>query len=71
MYNNRRDHATLSKWGQGLYDVALELQAFLDFHGFDFRDFQFNADYNSILFSSPLVLLSNLDLRCFCFLGFF
>ena len=28
------------------------------------------AVYNSILFSSPLVLLSNLDLRGFCFLGF-
>ena len=47
------------------------VQAFLDFRGFDFRDFQFNAVYNSILFSSPLVLLSNLDLRGFCFLGFF
>ena len=43
------------------------VQAFLDFRGFDFRDFQFNAVYNSILFSSPLVLLSNLDLRGFCF----
>ena len=47
------------------------IQAFLDFRGFDFRDFRFTAVYNSILFSSPLVLLSNLDLRGFCFGGFF
>ena len=47
------------------------IQAFLDFHGFNFRDFQFNAVYNSILFSSPLVLLSNLDLRGFRFPPFF
>ena len=48
----------------------LAVQAFLDFRGFDFRDFRFTAVYNSILFSSPLVLLSNLDLRGFCFRGF-
>ena len=47
------------------------VQAFLDFRGFNFRDFQFKAVYNSILFSSPLVLLSNLDLCCFCFPCFF
>ena len=47
------------------------LQAFLDFCGFDFRDFRFNAVCNSIIFSSPLVLLCNLDLRGFCFLHFF
>ena len=47
------------------------LQAFLDFRSFDFRDFWFNAVYNSILFSSPLVLLSNLDLRGFPFPRFF
>ena len=46
------------------------VQAFLDFRGFDVHDFQFNAVYNSILFSSPLVLLSNLDLHGFCFRGF-
>ena len=40
---------------------------FLDFRGFDFRNFWFTAVYNSILFSSSLVLLSNLDLRGFCF----
>ena len=28
------------------------IQAFLDFHGFNFRGFQFTAVYNSILFSS-------------------
>ena len=47
------------------------VQAFLDFRGFDFRGFRFTAGYNSILFSSPLVLLSNLDLRSFCFRGFY
>ena len=41
------------------------IQAFLDFRGFHFRDFRFTTVYNSILFSSPLVLLSNLDLRSF------
>ena len=46
------------------------IQAFLDFFGFDFCGFRFTAVYNSILFSSPLVLLSNLDLRGFCFRGF-
>ena len=46
------------------------VQAFLNFHGFDFWDFRFNAVYNSVLFSSPLVLLSNLDLHNFC-IGFF
>ena len=46
------------------------IQAFLDFRGFDFRDFGFNVVYNSILFSSPSVLLSNLDFSGFCFRGF-
>ena len=49
----------------------LWIQAFLDFRGLDFCDFWFSAVYNSILFSSPLVLLSNLDLRGFCFHVFF
>ena len=48
----------------------LLIQAFLDFRGFDFRDFWFTAVYNSILFSSPLALLSNLNLRGFCFCSF-
>ena len=43
------------------------LQAFLDFRGFDFRNFWFTAVYNSVLFSSPLVLLSSLNLCGFCF----
>ena len=43
----------------------MQLQAFLDFRGFDFRDFQFTLVYNSILFSSLLVLRSNLDLGVF------
>ena len=48
-----------------------ELQAFLDFCGFHFRSFWFTVVYNSILFSSPLVLLSNLYLRGFSFRVFF
>ena len=38
-----------------------KIQAFLDFRGFpgfDLPNFRFTAVYNSILFSSPLVLLS-------------
>ena len=41
-----------------------------DFRGFHFRGFRFTTVYNSILISSPLLLLSNLDLRGFCFRGF-
>ena len=53
--------------GLELQKIINKVQAFLDF-----RDFQFNVVvYNSILFTSPLVLLSNLDLRGFCFRGFF
>ena len=59
---NKRHHFILfHKLG-----TLFKVQAFLDFCGF-----QFNAVYNSILFSSPLVLLSNLDLRDFCFPQFF
>ena len=47
------------------------LLAYLDFHGFDFRNFQFPGVDNSILFSSSLVLLTNLDLRGFRFRGLF
>ena len=50
--------------------LLIKIQAFLDFRGFDLHDFPFTAIYNSILFSSPLVLLSNLALRSFCFRGF-
>ena len=49
------------------YKQTNRLQAFPDFCGFNFRDIWFNAVYNSILFSSLLVLLSNLDLRGFHF----
>ena len=38
---------------------------------FDFCNFQFNEVYNLILFSYPLVLLSNLNLRGFRYLCFF
>ena len=69
-------------WLQRIRDLALAcscqkasilspIQVFLNFRSFDFRGFQFTAVYNSILFSSPLVLLSNLHLRGFCFRGFF
>ena len=44
----------------------MPVQAFLDFRGF-----WFNTVYNSILFSFPLVILSNLDFRGFCFWVFF
>ena len=48
------------------------IQAFLDFRGFDLRNFRFNTVYDSIIFSSPLyVLLSNLDLCSFHFLHLF
>ena len=50
------------------YDTVL--QAFLNFRGFDFRDFLFSTVHNSILFSSPLVLVSNLDLCGFCSAAF-
>ena len=49
------------KWTQEL----IRIQAFLDF-----LNFQFYSVYNSILFSSPLVLLNNLNLQGFCFHGF-
>ena len=48
-------------------DYAHVLQAFLDFRSFEIHDFLFAAVYNSIIFSSPLVLLSDLDLQGFCF----
>ena len=51
--------------------VEIGWQFFLDFCSFHFLIFRFNAVYNSILFSSPLGLLSNLDLRCFSFPHFF
>ena len=51
------------------YDTVL--QAFLNFRGFDFRDFLFSTVHNSILFSSPLVLVSNLHLHGFPFPRFF
>ena len=44
--------------------MGVGVQAFLNFRSFDFRDFLFTAVYN-------LVLLSNLDLRSFCFRAFF
>ena len=47
-----------------------KVQAFLHFHGFDFRGFRFTAVYNSLPISSHLVLLSNLNLRSFCFRSF-
>ena len=43
---------------------------FLDFHGFDFRNFRFNAVYNSILFFTPLVILSNIGYMVFASTGF-
>ena len=48
----------------------LPLQTFLDFCGLAFHNFWFTKVYNSILFSFPLVLPSNLDLHGCCFRGF-
>ena len=50
--------------------LEFQVQAFLTFCGYDFRNFGYNAVHSSILFSFPLVLLSNLDLRGFAFHGF-
>ena len=47
------------------------IQAFLHFRCFDFPNFWFNTVYKPILFSLPLVLLSNLDFCGFHFLRFF
>ena len=58
---------TKHNWAKINYGV----QVFLYFCSFDICDFGFNAVYNSILFSSPLVLLRNLDLCGFCFPQFF
>ena len=58
-------------WDLGLWIHFFRLQAFLDFHDFNYRGFPFTAVYNSIICSSPLVLLSNLDLHSLCFRFFF
>ena len=53
---------------------TISISAILIIRDFDFRDSQFNAVYNSVIFSSPLVLhttFSNLDLPGFCFHSFF
>ena len=49
----------------------LPIHAFLDLCGFDVRNFPLNAVDNSVLFSSPLVLISNFNLRGFCLRGLF
>ena len=51
----------------GLTEARVQVQAILDFCGFDIRGFRFTAVYDSILISSPLVLLSNLVLCGFAF----
>ena len=40
------------------FSSSVRVQAILDFRSFDFRNFWFNSVYNSLPFSSPLVLLS-------------
>ena len=45
--------------------IIYNIQAFLNFCAFDFRNFGFNAAYNSILFSYNLVLQWIFDLRKF------
>ena len=49
----------LSQCWNGLMG-RLGIQAFLDYRGFNFRDFRSTAVYNSILFSSPLVLVTSI-----------
>ena len=62
----------ISSWAISTHFVLeFPSQAFLNFQGFNFGNFPFNLVYNSILFSSPLVLLSNLDLRGFCLRGLY
>ena len=69
---NLQNFVAFSEYMNVIYEITkCAIQAFLDFRGFDFNDFRFNAVYNSILFSSPLVLLSNLDLCGFCIPGLF
>ena len=46
------------------------IQAFLDFRDFDFRNFQFNPVYNSILFSSPLLTAERIWFKCDLYLQF-
>ena len=52
-------------------ELLCSIRAFLNFRDFDFCSFRFNAVYNSILFSSSSVLLSNLDFHGFLFPRFF
>ena len=68
---NSARYLKFMKFGGFKVTFLRQIQAFLDFCGFDFRNFRFNEVYNSILFSSPLVLLSNLDLHGFWFPWFF
>ena len=58
-------------WWEEVSHFRYAIEAFLDFGGFNFCNFRFNAVYNSILFSSLIVQLSNLDLPGFCFHVFY
>ena len=40
---------SIELWVKTVNDFPFGIQAFLDFRGFNFRDFRFNAVYNSIL----------------------
>ena len=53
--------SNLQKMQDIKFSLKITIQAFLDFLGLDFWDFQFTVVYNSILSSSPLVLPSTLD----------
>ena len=57
-------------WNLGNIDITRYIQAFLDFRGFDFCNFWINAGYNSIPFSSSLILLSTSIYTVFAFRGF-
>ena len=50
--------------------ILIKVQGLHNFRSFNFSNFQINVVYNSNLFSSPLVVLSNLDLRGFLLSAF-
>ena len=65
---NRFVHWHLDSW-TWIFNNYFQIQVFLDFRGFDFSNFRFNA---GLSYFPPLksILLSNLDLRGFRFLRF-
>jgi len=60
-FDNKDTRVTVSKKTTRIDKIFNVNLTCLYFRGFNFRDFQFTAVYNYILFSSPLVLLFYLD----------